>query len=171
MKRIFSILLAAAFMMAIPAMSGSFELNAKTAHSKKSGKSGKKKSSASTIGTFKFSGGTCSLLSNGKVSSTDKCLTGEYTKENGGEYYHVSVWSKGGRYCGDGGCDLVIVGNDVYELFCGSENDFSQFKYNSADNTITKLNFDPEWDPESIGIKSATTPLSFFNKIGTVTWK
>lgn len=155
-KKLFAVFALIISLVCLPAM------NCQAATKKNRAKSS---SSANAIGSFIEDGETVTLLSNGKIKSTNKCTTGEYKKQNG--YYQISLWTKNSPRCGDGGWQYVIVGNKVYFLYGGSDNSLDNYTVNTNDGTLTKLDFDPEWDPESIGMESATVSLDFFPVVAT----
>lgn len=137
-----------------------------TTAKKKTGRTGaatKARPAVQSIGSFKADGRTVTLLANGKIKATDKCTDGEYTKKPG--YIQVQLWSKASPYCGDGGEQYVIVDNKVYYLFAGSDNCLCNYTVDVEKKTLTKVDFDEEWDPETIGMTSATVPLTFFEVI------
>ena len=170
MKKIITILMLVAVILV-----GGMTANAKTTRKKHTQKA---KSNSSVIGHFKDTelGLTVSLLANGKIKTSSKCWSGSFEKRNQGEYYIVWLGSDGRGNCSDGSVILLIVDNNVYDIDSGSdEYVIWDFIYNSDKNSIIvdigTMDYNEWVDNNSWkGISSTTIPLSFFHKVGKITW-
>ena len=164
MKRIVSII-----MLVTAVLVGGITADAKTTK-----KNSSKGSSASIIGKFTRYGTTVNLLSNGKAQSKDKCMVGTYKKINNGSYYKVQMYTGGSSRCGDGEYTFLILGNDVYEISAGSTSVITDFTYNPNTKvvTITEIDGGPATSEELeyIDLNSPNVSLSYFDKLGKITW-
>lgn len=142
----------------------------------------KKKSKARTsittkttkvIGTFtyensySYKGVKCKLLANGKINTSDRCWKGRYDKI-GTDVYKLWFWGT----CGDDGEIVLIVGDDVYSLYGGTD---MSFDYDYEPNTKIVIILDYKGMPADeiarfCDFPSASIPLSYFDKIGTINW-
>ena len=166
MKKIFALMImGAALFCSQVGPNPPFEMSAATVSKTVKKKAPAKKSTARAIGSFKADGMTITLLSNGKIRTSQRCVTGEYKKLDG--YIKVDLWTRDASTCGDGGWQFVIVGKDVYYLYSGSDNCMCEYTVDAKNRTLTKTDYDPESDPDFFGMDSATVPLSTFDKIGT----
>ena len=151
-----------------------------TAEAKTTKKKSKTKSNSSAICKFKYYDATVgesrykvtfSLLPNGKVKSTKKCISGVYNKLKGA--YHVTLDTDGDK-CGDSCWEDLIVGNYIYSIGGGTGDDtIHEFTFNPSDNTVTIINSSDMSDREFMkwnNLPSLKVPLSHFEKVGTVTW-
>ena len=183
MKKIYALVAACLLMTLSAAFPGAgSSANAQRKQAKKTTstrtkKHGAKKSTPAaspTVGTYADGGISYSLLENGKVKVSDKCVKGSYDKRGEGAYYVLKYWSAGGAQCGDFVKYDLIVGNEVYQISLGSTELITNFNYDKASNSIyvTEIDDSPA-DKDMLayaGLKSNTVPLSNFKKIGTVTW-
>lgn len=162
------------FTMAVSLFVGNQALQAKPIKKSKAKKT-------SIIGSFTHNGGgsirstkTFHLLSNGKIDTKDRCLRGSYKKGKGGKYYRLHYIDA--PSCGDFDSVELIVGNDIYYIWAGTDPQIGidDFIYNSSDKTVTFVlpyKEDLDWFLELSGFESSTVPLSTFKKVGYITWK
>lgn len=169
MKKLFLI---CSLLMAI--LLGGFSVEAKTTKKKKS-----KTSSSKIIGKFKEKNSdlTVFLHSNGRVTTTNKCYTGEYEKKDGGQYYTLYYGSGGEGNCGEGEVNLLITGQSVYYIDSDHPDAIYNFIYYPNKECIKVIldesyQNEKDWleENEYRGFTSLEIPLSKFEKIGTVTW-
>ena len=78
MKKVITIAL-----LVVTLLAGGMTMEAKTTKKKTKHSS----SNTSVIGKYTYEGLSYQLLSNGKIKTNDKCITGRYTKKNG--YYDI----------------------------------------------------------------------------------
>lgn len=115
---------------------------------------------------------TFSLLSNGKIKTTSKCLTGTYKKLKGA--YKVTLDTGPYTSCGDACWEDLIVGNYVYSIGGGTDGDtIHDFTFNPSNNTVTVINSSYDTSDREFmelnKLPSLTVPLSHFEKVGKVT--
>ena len=163
-------------------LAGGMTMDAKTNKKKHTQKA---KLNSSVIGHFKdkislsadkYESITVSLLANGKIKTSSKYWSGSFKKRNKGEYYIVTIGSDGRGKYGEGAIIYLIVDNDVYYIDSGSdEYVIWDFIYDSKKNSIIvdigSMDYN-EWVENNKWrrISSTTIPLSFFEKIGKITW-
>lgn len=165
MKKIITICL-----LAFTLLASGITMEAKT--TKKKSKPSNTKSTV--IGKYTYQGMDYQLLSNGKIKTKDKCITGNHTKNNG--YYDIVIESGSNSYkCGDWVYFCIIVDDNVYLLGGGTDEwNIWKYNYNNKNGTITFINHMGK-DNEKEFLKyndlpSLTVPLSHFEKVGKVTW-
>ena len=131
------------------------------------------------IGKFKEQDSdlTVFLHANGRVTTTNKCYTGDYDKKDGGQYYTLYYASGGEGNCDEGELIFLITGNDVYYIDGGSADHIYNFIY-YPNKEIIKVILDESYQNEKDwleqneyrGFTSLEIPLSKFEKVGTITW-
>ena len=132
----------------------------------------KKNNKNNAIGKFYVEGTTYTLLSNGKINSSNREITGKYNKLAGTKNYRVELYSK--PQYGDWYVVYLIVGNNVYAIGGGTDGTgIDKFSYNPSDKTLNIKNesgLDNYEFMQENGISSLRPSLYEFEKIGTVTW-
>lgn len=131
MKRIFALLAILVMFAAIPGPT------ATTVEAKKSmkGKTVQTRKTP-TVATFKWGPTTYSLLADGKVKSSDSCLSGTYTKGKKGAYYEVIIRSTSASRCGNYMAGLLIVGSEAYLINEGEAMEYG-FYYRPETGTVS----------------------------------
>lgn len=150
---------------------GGVSIEAKTSKKKRS-----KGSSAQVIGKFTDGSTVYTMYSNGKIKTTNKCLTGSYKKGENGSFYTVYLWTTGtgSNNCGDGAWVYMIAEDNVYAMGYGTDGSgIEDFTYNPNYKLVTVYNNSGYPDDEFMMVNDLpafTMPLSHFVKLGTVQW-
>ena len=167
MKKIITIAL-----LVVTLLVGGMTVDAKTTKKK-----AKTKSHSTVIGKFEYttdiygSKATISLLSNGNIKCTNKCIGGSYEKITGA--YKIFLFPNGVD-CGHW-CEIcLIVGDYAYAIGGGFyEKAIVDCTFNPKDKTVRVMGSDGVSDRELMEfheLPSLTLPLSYFEKVGKVTW-
>ena len=153
-----------------------------TMEAKTTKKKGKTKNNSSVICKLKYNDTnpnsdshnlTVSLLNNGKIKTSSKCLRGNYEKLSGA--YKINIYSAPYSYCGDTMWQDLIVGDEVYSIGGGTDGDcIHEFTFDPSNNSVTIINSSYDLTDKEFmefnDLPSLTVPLSHFEKVGKVTW-